>query len=177
MGAPKAHLTLQGRPILEYLIDRWRWPGPTLLVTAPGRERPPGWGGFTREVSDPVAGAGPMRGVLTALEAVSTDLLVVTTCDMPGVGTEQFAWLIDLLSERDELLGLMARRGETVEPFPLALRAAAIEVVRERFDAGQRSTYRHGELPRFAVEPAPAQWGERVWVNLNTPDDLARFDV
>jgi molybdopterin-guanine dinucleotide biosynthesis protein A len=59
MGGPKGVLALDGRPILERLLDRLDWPGPTLLVTAPGREHPPGWRRFTNEVTDPVAGEGP----------------------------------------------------------------------------------------------------------------------
>ena len=39
-----------------------------MLVTAPGFERPPGFERFGREVVDPIAGIGPLRGVLTAIE-------------------------------------------------------------------------------------------------------------
>ena len=37
MGMPKAHLTLAGVPILDYLLDHFGWPGRTMLITAPGR--------------------------------------------------------------------------------------------------------------------------------------------
>ena len=177
MGTPKAHLTLKGRMILEFLLDRWRWPGPTMLVTAPGRGRPPGWGRFTVEVSDPVAGSGPLRGVLTALENVATDLLVVTTCDMPFVGAGQFRWLIEQVGERKGLSGVMTRRGETIEPFPLALRAGSRDVVAARYASGQRSTQRLAELAEFAAVPAPQDWPDATWTNLNSPEDLARFEA
>src|SRR5436305_504355 len=85
MGRPKANIQLRGRPILEYLLDQFVWPGPTLLVTAPGHEKPPGWERFDREVSDPVAGSGPLRGVMTALESISTPLVAIVTVDMPGI--------------------------------------------------------------------------------------------
>lgn len=175
MGHPKAHLRIGGQPILEFLMDRWRWPGPTMLVTAPGRDRPPGWERFSREMTDPVAGAGPLQGVLTALEAATTELLVVTTCDMPGVGVEQFRWLIDRLRERDDLLGVMTRHGETIEPFPLALRASSLPMIRKRYEDGSRSTYRLAETSSFAALPAPAEWPQSVWTNLNMPADLDAF--
>ena len=35
MGMAKDALEIDGRPILRHLLDRARWPGPTLLVTAP----------------------------------------------------------------------------------------------------------------------------------------------
>ena len=175
MGVPKAQLTLRGQPILQYLLERWRWPGPKMLVTAPGRERPPGAELFTREVTDPVAGAGPLRGVITALEAATNPLLVVATCDMPGVGVEQFQWLIDRLRERDELLGVMSLRGETIEPFPLALRTSALMPIRQRYVAGDRSTRRLAETTAFAALPAPPHWAQSCWANLNAPADLDAF--
>src|SRR3954469_12653277 len=89
MGRPKGLLRVHGRPVLEYLLERFDWPGPTLLVTAPGRERPPACELFSCEVQDPVAGLGPLRGILTALESARTPLVVVTSVDMPGVGREQ----------------------------------------------------------------------------------------
>jgi molybdopterin-guanine dinucleotide biosynthesis protein A len=177
MGRPKAELRIGGRPILEYLLDRWRWDGPTMLVTAPGRERSAGSERFMREVSDRVAGAGPLRGVLTALEAATTPLVIVTTCDMPGMGIEQFQWLMDRLRARDDLLGVMCRRGKTIEPFPLALRASARDEIRQRYVAGLRSTFRLTEDPRFIALPAPAEWPKACWTNLNTPADLAAFDA
>jgi hypothetical protein len=57
MGRPKGHLTLDGRPIPERLMNRLAWAGPTLLVTAPGREHPPGCRLFTKEATDPVLSA------------------------------------------------------------------------------------------------------------------------
>ena len=172
MGRPKAELRIGGRFILEHLVDRWRLVVPTLLVTAPGRERPPGFDRFDREVRDPVTGEGPLRGVLTALESAETRIVVVATCDMPGVVAEQFMWLVERLSERDDLLGVMTRRGETIEPFPLAVRASARDRIRERYVEGLRSTYRLTEDPSFAALPAPSEWPASCWVNLNTQEDL-----
>src|SRR5690349_21350151 len=95
MGMPKGGLHIGAEPILAYLLRQIAWEGPTLLVTAPGRERPRGWELFDREVVDPVAGQGPLRGVLTALEQASSDVVAVATVDMPGVGGEQILWLLE----------------------------------------------------------------------------------
>src|SRR2546430_7328455 len=77
MGGPKGSLEVRGKPILEYLLGRFQWRGQTLLVTAPGIGRPRGAERLDREVLDPVAGLGPLRGVLTALENASTEIVVV----------------------------------------------------------------------------------------------------
>src|SRR5688572_21426156 len=108
MGMPKAELCLGGRPILKYLLDRMAWDGPTMLVTAPGRERPTGHELFGREFVDPVAGLGPLRGVMTALEQAETDVVIVATVDMPGVGGEQLRWLVKELLRRPEALAVVS---------------------------------------------------------------------
>ena len=112
MGRPKGDLALDGRPILERLLDRLNWPGPTLLVTAPGREHPPGWQRFAMEATDPVAGDGPLRGILSALEHAFTNELVVLPVDMPNVTAASLAWLAARLREDPAAAALMVERPE-----------------------------------------------------------------
>ncbi|MGB7159521.1 MAG: molybdenum cofactor guanylyltransferase [Tepidisphaeraceae bacterium] len=175
MGGPKGALRVGGKPILAYLLDRLRWEGPTVLVTAPGRERPPGCEQFHREVTDPVAGEGPVRGVLRALEAMETDVAVVTTCDMPGMTSPQLLWLKDALSKHPGAPIVMLRRGADLEPFPFAVRRGALTILREHFDRGGRSMHSLAQLAGAAVLPAPDDWQPQTWTNLNTPADFAAF--
>jgi molybdopterin-guanine dinucleotide biosynthesis protein A len=62
MGKAKALLRIGNQPILTYLLERFAWRGPTMLVSSPGREHPPGAEEFDVEVVDPVEGMGPVRG-------------------------------------------------------------------------------------------------------------------
>lgn len=167
MGRPKALLDVNGQPILAWLLDRFRWPGPTLLVTAPGREHPPAAERFDREVFDEIAGQGPLRGVLTALDACRTDLLLVTTVDMPNVGAKQAHWVVAQLGDH---AGVMCRRGEQVEPFPLVLRRATRDAIREMMNIGERSVR---SLSRSVCTVVSPEWADDVWTNLNHPDDLS----
>ena len=176
MGKPKGLLRLHGRPVLEYLLDRFEWEGPTLLVTGPGRERPPGWERFSREVQDPVAGLGPLRGILTALEAAQTPLVVVTSVDMPGVGREQLDWLVSRIDAQPAVLGAMCQRDRgrpLIEPFPSIFRAEAAPVVLGQLTTRQRALHALADLPEFVLAHVPREWPASVWTNLNTPDDLA----
>lgn len=174
MGGPKGRIRIGDRPILEYLLDRFAWPGPTMLVTAPGREHPPGSERFGWECVDPVAGQGPLRGVLTALENATTQWLAVATVDMPGVGREQIESLAAMPAGGD--LGAMYRGaggdGSLLEPFPLLIRRNAAAVIRARIAAGSLSVARLQDEPGIAVHDAPPAWGESVWINLNRPQDL-----
>jgi molybdopterin-guanine dinucleotide biosynthesis protein A len=176
MGRPKAELRIGEVPILQYLLDRFAWPGPTMLVTAPGREHPPAWERFDREVADPVAGLGPLRGLLTALEHAPTSMIVVTTVDMPGVGVEQCDFLVNYLRSRPQQLGVMTRRAtggaQQIEPFPSAFRASAKQAVAKALSESRRSVYGLSQVEGFAVIDAPTDWDESIWRNLNTPEDL-----
>lgn len=175
MGGPKSRLTLGGRAILADLADRFAWRGPTLLVTSPGNERPPAWGRFGSEVTDPRAGEGPLRGVLTALEHATTEVVAVVTVDMPGVGAAEVEWLVGRLDGVAAMCSRSRDGAERVEPFPLAIRASARAVVERRLESGNRSVYSLGDEAGVNVVPAPAGWPARVWTNLNRPEDLEAF--
>ena len=179
MGFPKQQLEIGGKPVLEYLADRFAWPGPTLLVTTPGRERPAGVDRFDREAVDAVENQGPLRGVLTALEHAVTETVIIATVDMPGLNSSQLIWAIDRLTAQPDLHGMMLQRkigSETrIEPFPLACRRSAAPIVAERLKSGNRSIHSLAGPPGFAVETAPLDWPAATWTNLNFPEDLQSF--
>jgi molybdopterin-guanine dinucleotide biosynthesis protein A len=180
MGSPKGNLALDGRPILERLLDRLDWPGPTLLVTAPGRDHPPGWRRFTNEATDPVAGEGPLRGILTALENASTNEVVVLPVDMPNITRAPLAWLAARLQENPAAAAVMAERTVVVpsriEPLPAAFRATAAKtLVCARLLNHHLALHRLTEHVEVVVVPAPSDWPRNFWVNLNTPVDLVTY--
>ena len=180
MGRPKSLLEIHGQPVLDELLDRFPWPGPTLLVTSPGRERPPGAHRFTAEAVDPVAGRGPLQGVLTALESATTDITVVVTVDMPGVGVEQLHRLLRHLTADPQWLGVMftqaGESGEQLEPFPSAFRKTARAILQNRLNEGTGSVQGLAKLNGFATAASPQEWAEDVWTNLNRPADLERWE-
>jgi molybdopterin-guanine dinucleotide biosynthesis protein A len=188
MGVSKAQLLISGEPILAVLLRRLNWPGPTLIVTAPpnprapGREHPPGYGGFSREVHDPVAGEGPLRGLATALAASSTELLVCIPVDMPLLGPDQIRYAASTLLAYPDALAVMWMRSTAppdpinrVEPFPLAARRAFAPTVLRHLAATQRSLHGLAADPAVRTLVAPSEWPPEVWTNLNTPDDLRRY--
>jgi molybdopterin-guanine dinucleotide biosynthesis protein A len=175
MGQPKGNLRVGNRAILEYLLDQFAWCGPTILVTAPGTEHPPGAQRFDREVSDPIAGAGPLRGLLTALQTTATDLLVITTVDMLRISVEHLSWIARQLADRPALLGLMMTHDDQIEPFPSAYRSAAIRIAAEQLSHNKRSMHGLLKRPGFDSIPAPADWKSEIWTNVNTPEDMQPF--
>ena len=181
MGRPKAWLKLEQRPILDWLLGRMHWPGPTMLVTAPAVVHPPGWKLFDQEVVDPVDGMGPLRGILTGLGQLRTPMAAFVTVDMPGVERGALEWLVEAMGNRPGCRGVMcgvSGGGERrVEPFPSVFRADAAEIIGERVAAGRLSLQGLCLDPRFCAVDAPSDWAPTMWANLNTPGDVAAFEA
>jgi molybdenum cofactor guanylyltransferase len=178
MGTAKANLRIGERSILEYLLKTLDWPGPTLLVTAPGREKPPGWELFSREAVDAVA-RGPLGGIVTALQNAETEHLLIVPVDMPCVGREQFRWMLNRLIQKPENIAAMGKRllegREEIEPFPLACRASARGTIEQELARGKGSVRALAEIAGVVVHSMPADWPAAVWTNLNTTEDYEAF--
>lgn len=170
MGQPKSALQIHGQPILRFLLDWFQWPGPTMVVTAPGREHPPGCESFDLEAVDPESGQGPLRGILTALQNSPTSAVIVTTVDMPCVHPLQLHWLCEQSGD-----GVMIQNGSRIEPFPSLFRTPAATVIEEQLKRHRRSVHGLATLPGFRTIAAPQDWPADWMTNLNTPDEYRAF--
>ncbi len=65
---------------------------------------------------------------------------------------------------------------ETIEPFPAAYRRGAIDAVRKCLGTKRRSIISLLNDPNFVALLPPSQWSDRTFINLNTPDDVERFN-
>jgi molybdopterin-guanine dinucleotide biosynthesis protein A len=179
MGFPKQQLQISNRPILQYLIERFAWAGPTLLITAADGPHPPGADSFDAVAADAVPNQGPLRGVLTALQHATTSAVVINIVDMPAVEPGQLNWLIDRLMARADLAGLMLQRTVAgkiqIEPFPFACRKRIAPCIAQRLEQGRRSLHSLLDSAEFAVEHTPEHWPITTWTNLNFPEDLQTF--
>jgi molybdopterin-guanine dinucleotide biosynthesis protein A len=179
MGRPKAHLQLDRRPILVRLLARLQWSGPTMLVTGPATGHPPGWNRFDLEVADPTTAAGPVRGLMTALENLRSPSMVVVPVDMPLLERSHLLWYAHNLHEHSESALIMATRADAtkqmLEPFPCALRASASNLVESLLLSGEPSMRDLAAQPASLTLPSPRDWPAETWTNLNEPGDLAQF--
>jgi molybdopterin-guanine dinucleotide biosynthesis protein A len=179
MGQPKAALQIAMKPILTYLLERFRWKGPTMLVTAPGQQLPPGADLFDTVSADAVSGEGPLRGVLTALQHATTEIALVATVDMPGIEPKHLHHVHSLLRNRSRSDVIMLHqhgKPSEVEPFPSAYRCRrAAELILAQLESGMRAVRGLRKLPCVDVLSAPSDWRPSVWANLNSPSDVKEF--
>lgn len=178
MGMPKSLLRIGDEPILRWLLKHYSWPGPTLLITAPDTPDSPGAEAFNAHAVDSAAGNGPLQGLKTAIENAATEMLVVVTVDMPQMDAAKLGWLVHQLQRRSQRLGVMCRRDvsdASLEPFPFALRRAALGHVERRLTGGERAVRALCDGTDIEAITAPSNWPDSVWMNLNYPDQLAAF--
>jgi molybdopterin-guanine dinucleotide biosynthesis protein A len=174
MGFPKCLLRVGGRPLslaaADILASLF---GETFLVT--DRRALP-WELETSSrltlLRDPIRGQGPLMGIIAALERCRFGRLFVMACDIP---------LIDL-GLIESLLTVLPRGGCAVprvgpgllEPLFAVFCRGALDELREYFAAGGRKV--QGAFPRLPTAYVDYAGSSGI-PNLNTPDDLLRFEA
>ncbi len=180
MGGPKHRLQIRGRAILVDLLERMAWEGPTMLVVGNQGERVEGAERVDAVVADAVAGEGPLRGVLTAVDLATTEMVVAVPIDMVRLGGEQVRWVAQHGMELGAAC-LMLRRTEgglvRIEPFPGFYMRPIAGMMRARLGAGRRSLMGLTEENGVRVVDAPGEWGSDVWMNVNTLRDATAMDA
>jgi molybdopterin-guanine dinucleotide biosynthesis protein A len=171
MGRDKATMEVEGRPLGLRPVEAL---GPMVAeVVVAGRPLP---GLEARVVADPVAGAGPLAGVVAGLRALRTPLAVAVACDMPSLVPAVVGMLLDRLRADPALVGACCEGAQGIEPLPLALRAAAEAPMRAALERGERAL--RVALGAAAVSLAPeSSWRPldpegRCFVNWNRPDEV-----
>jgi molybdopterin-guanine dinucleotide biosynthesis protein A len=176
MGADKALIPWEGRPLIEHVVQRLR-PAcdPIVVVHAPDQTLPPLEG--VTALSDPPdrAGAGPLAGLLTGLEQLQragVSLAFVSACDAPFVGPEHVAALVTALipradaaaprlDQQTQFLSAVVR----VEP----VLATASQLV-TRGERSLRALFQVLEVCEVTAKQLP---DPRALRTFNTPEELA----
>lgn len=123
-----------------------------------------------RTVTDAVAGAGPLAGVLAGAQACATPWLLVVAGDMPYLDGTLIDRMIGAASDDFDAVGI--RIDGLPEPLFCLLRvAAARAAIERRFAEGKRKA---SEL--LTSSGLRVAWIEGIdraaLTNINTPDDL-----
>ncbi|MFL5306106.1 MAG: molybdenum cofactor guanylyltransferase [Polyangia bacterium] len=130
-------------------------------------------------VTDAVPGAGPMAGVGAALGAAAPGGVVCLAGDLPFLSPALLAALRDVAPEAD---AVAPRAGGHVEPLCARYGARCLPPLQSRLAGGRLALHAFlEELDRTvwlegdalaALDP-----GGRSFLNVNTPDDLARAEL
>ena len=173
MGREKAALLIDGRPMIEHVIERLRPCVSRLCVIA----HPCNLDAFNdldvdAILTDIAPSRGPLMGVYTGLMHTATALNVFAACDMPGIEPA----LIDrLLAAWQPGCEAIAGTGPEGRPYPLPMlcHVSARRTVGALLDARREALHELLSLPTGRAVGLQETECRRWFVNVNTLDDYA----
>ena len=166
MGQDKSLLPVAGQPMIAHIAAQLQPLFPELLVSSNTPEQHAFLG--LPLIADAETGQGPLRGILTCLEAAKNDLLLVTACDIPQLPLAFIGDMLHLARDCDLVIPVGADGRH--EPLFAVYRKNLIPTARQILAAGGR---RIVEL--FADHRSVCPELPQGLFNLNTPDEYQRF--
>jgi molybdopterin-guanine dinucleotide biosynthesis protein A len=136
MGADKGLLPIEGRPMIEHVLETLRPHFAQLIVSVADAGRYPFLD--VEVVADRLRGQGPLMGIASALAASKHDLNFVQACDIPHTDLALVGRLLALATDCDAVI---PRTPEGhYEPLFAVYRKGALAAMEEVLQSGRRKT-------------------------------------
>gem|GEM_PF-57429 len=179
-GAPKAQALLRGRALVEWVRDAVSQVDPGPIVVGSEARLLESFG--LRVIGDDVPHAGPLTGIIVALEAAleagRTGALCVA-CDTPFIPPALIRELAAIWTGSPDR-AVVAAGPAGIEPLCAIYPVSALPALRDRREAGLRSLREAVSAldPVLLDGDRLARFGDptTLFLNVNTIDDLARAD-
>jgi len=170
MGRNKAFLELDGRPLIEIVIERIAQVCAEVLIVAGDAQPYTGLG--VPAVEDRFRGVGVLGGLHAGLEAASHDLALAVACDMPFLDPDLLRAFAGWAEGFDVTV---LRQGENVEPLHAAYRRVCLPAIEAAIRAHRRriiSFFPHVRVRYVTLEDVtPFDPELRSFRNVNTPQE------
>lgn len=141
MGRPKAFIEVDGRTLLDRAVAALTDAAVDPIIVVGGDQGAIEAAGH-RFVPDEYPGEGPLGGIISALGAVDTDLVVVLACDLLAASPVAVTRLLASLGEGDVAVPVVEGRAQWLHA---AWRRSAEFSLRTAFGGGERA-------PRCALD-------------------------
>ena len=183
MPADKAFMEVGGRRVIGIQLEVIEGLFEEVLIVANGgrlerlREFESAAAGVC-VVEEPIAGKGPLGGILSGLMLSEADENFVLACDMPFIKREAVAFVLAGLRDYDACLPATPKG---LEPLHAAYRKSCLPAIESRLAAGNLRVT--GFLERVRVNYVP--WERllqfdstgRLLTNINEPGDMRRVST
>lgn len=176
MGADKAQLLIEGRPLLARLTEGLLEVTADVAIAAGTEERAGLYrkllgdtAGRVRFAADRFPGSGPLAGLHAGLSALPEGYAFVTACDMPVIDRS----FLKRLAEAAERTGADVVHAPG-QPFHALYHTRASGRLETELQAGRCKVMALlAEL--HGCETEPPAGAETLWYNLNTPEDYRNY--
>ncbi|MFQ5995855.1 MAG: molybdenum cofactor guanylyltransferase MobA [Acidiferrobacterales bacterium] len=173
-GIDKGLLTLNGRPMIEHVLDVLRPQVDNIIINANrNQER---YQAFGYEVVPDKVGEyfGPLAGMASAMEATSTKYILTVPCDSPLISDDLTARLYAALLDNNAEIAV-AHDGERMQPVFALLQRDLLSSLVTYLDSGERKIDRWFDKHRVAVclfEDRP-----EMFTNVNSPEERTALEA
>jgi molybdopterin-guanine dinucleotide biosynthesis protein A len=172
-GSPKALLPFDDRPLIQHIVEHVTAVLPDCLLVT---NSPEVFGFLARPmVADVFPEGGSLGGIYSGLAAAPGDAALCVACDMPFLAPALLRYLAGRAAEADVVIPEAAGELQTLHA---VYGKACLPAMERRLRAGQlKVTGFFDEVRVLRVgedEIARVADPTRAFMNLNTPDDLAR---
>ncbi|MDJ0806951.1 MAG: molybdenum cofactor guanylyltransferase MobA [Gammaproteobacteria bacterium] len=172
-GEDKGLVHLNHRPLIEHVIAVLEPQVDRLLINSNrnlARYRGFGYPVISDRLPDY---AGPLAGILAALEYPDTEFLLCVPCDGPWLPADLIERLLSVMLEKDAEISCV-HDGERLHPVFALLRGDLREPLAEYLDMGGRAVYRWFQHRRLAqVDFSDCA---ELFTNINTTEELQRIE-
>jgi molybdenum cofactor guanylyltransferase len=172
-GSPKALLPFGGRPLIEHIAETLRSVLPDCLVVTNAPDLYASLG--LPMVGDVFPEGGSLGGIYSGLRAAPGDHALCVACDMPFLSAPLVAHLASRAGEADVVI---PDAGGELQTLHAAYAKACLPAMERRLRAGQLKIVGFFDEVRVVRVPADevARFADPdvAFMNLNTPEDLAR---
>jgi molybdopterin-guanine dinucleotide biosynthesis protein A len=174
MGKDKALLPIDGRPMIQSLIQSLMPISRDIIVSLNDGERHEGLKqalpAGVRVVYDERLGQGPLMGIYTGLKATETDVNFVIACDIPEIDPGFITEMRSYTGDHDVVVSV-DQEGRTNALLAM-YRRSVIPLVKKQLDEGQKKIILF--YPQCRVKYVPMRDG--AWYrNINTMDDYRTY--
>lgn len=171
MGSPKALLEVNGCTLLDTVAQAGT--GFDVRILSVNDDSIPTPDGFVR-CADVYPGCGPMAGIHAALASTDCDAMVTAPCDAPYYCAELAEYLRDQFDPALDALVLVDREGRA-QPLSGVYSRSCLPVLEEHLQTGKLKMMWMLESMKLKKIALPQSLGERVFMNLNTMEELRAF--
>jgi molybdenum cofactor guanylyltransferase len=168
MGTDKSMLPIQGRPMIEHICWQLRATFTRVLISANEAQKFSFLG--LEVIPDRIPDQGPLMAVASALEASTSELNLVVSCDLPQI---KLAAVRRMLAEAEGADVVVPRTKDGQEqPLFAVYRRSARRYMEDALTSGSRRLRHIYDLCRVRfIEFDDTGW----FINLNTKADYERF--
>jgi len=165
MGTDKALIEIAGQPMARRCADALRECGLSPVVAVGGSPEVAAFIGLPH-LSDEWPGAGPLGALISALDQIDADVVVVLSCDLLNPTPAAIRQLCESLDDHDAVIPLVNGRAQWLHG---AWNRRTAALLRQRFEGGERSL--HGAVAGMDVRSLTVQ-DPVPYRDVDSPSDL-----